>query len=83
MENLFLLVHMAVVGAAIVIVMLLIMNSDEKLPRNFVKIRVRVDGSRRTRVPEPQQDEEYDTQTEFRWLFVAFLLALILLYLNL
>jgi hypothetical protein len=83
MENLYLLIQMTVIGAAIVIVMLLMTNSDETVNPRWAKVRVRVDGTRRGRMPEPREEKEYDYQIEMKWLLLSGLIALIMVMINL
>jgi hypothetical protein len=78
MENLTLLIQMTVIGAALFIVMFLMMNSDESLPRRWAKVRVRVNGTRRNRMPEPREEKEFEAQIfEAKWLLVTGLVAFI------
>jgi hypothetical protein len=78
MENITLLIQMTIVGAAIIIVMFLMMNSDESMTRRWAKVRVRANGTRRSRMPEPREEKEYEAQIfETRWLLVTGLVTFI------
>lgn len=80
MESL-LWVYLILFGAALTVVLLLLLRSDEAHSRKYAKVRVEVDErSRRSSLPPP--DEEGENPAALNWWLFAAALLLILMFLN-